>query len=253
MSWSAALVTGGSLGIGAALARRLAARGTRVAICARRREPLDEVAASLGENAVAIQADLSDPARAAAVVDEAAERMGGLDLVVANAGIGIRRSGRKLTPADVLPTLQLNLVGACATLTAAIPHFIKRGSGHLVGISSVAGYRGLPGLAAYSASKAGLSTFLESLRVDLRPWGIRVTDVRPAYVDTPLTQTNRRPMPFLMGADEAARRILRALERGRAVYTFPWPMALFVRFLSTLPPAVYDRVMTLARRTRPAG
>lgn len=239
--YATALITGGSTGIGAALTRALAKRGTRVAICGRRKEQLDHMQLELGDRVVAIQADVSDPVRAASVVDEAAERLGSLDLVIANAGMGKNRPAARLTPADVTDVLRLNVLGACATVTAAIPHMLRQKHGHIVGISSIAGARGLPTSAAYSASKAALSTFLESIRVDLHPHGIHVTDVRPGFVDTPLTQQNRFSMPFLLSADDAAERIMRAIGAGRRVYTFPFPMAVASRLLGLVPDWVYDR------------
>jgi short-subunit dehydrogenase len=240
--YKTALITGGSTGIGYALARALAADGTRVVICARRAEPLQEAVRTLGPNVHGIVADVGDPERAAALVDEAAAWLGGLELVIANAGFGGDRPAQKLRVEHVTPMLLTNVVGACATLTAAIPHLLRAGGGHLVGISSLAAYRGLPASAAYCASKAALSTFLESLRVDLRTSHVAVTDIRPGFVDTPLTRKNRFPMPFMLTSDEAAARILKAIARRQRVYAFPLPTWLLVRALALLPAWLYDRV-----------
>ena len=146
--------------------------------------------------------------------------------------------------------LQLNVLGACATLTAAIPHLLAGGGGTLVGVSSLAALRGLPTSAAYSASKAALSTFLESLRIELVPRGIDVSDIRPGFVDTPLTQKNGFRMPFLMTADDAAQRIVRGLERRRRIIAFPWPTALAMRLLAGLPSALFVGLgrLSLSRR-----
>ena len=247
-TWQTALITGGSAGIGFALAKELTRRGTKVVICARRQEQLDLAVAELGPNASAIKADMGDPEQAARVVDEAHARLGSLELVVANAGFGGDKPAARLRPDHVVPMLMTNVVGACATLTAALPHLLAAGCGNLVGISSLAAYRGLPTSAAYSASKAALSTFLESLRVDLYGSGVVVTDVRPGFIDTPLTQKNRFPMPFLMDADQAAARILGAIAAGRRVYGFPWPTWLAVKSLTWLPGWLYDR---LASRMKP--
>lgn len=245
-----ALITGGSTGIGLALARRLVSRGTRVAICGRRKDVLDHAVLELGGGTVALVADCADPARAASVVDEAKERLGSLDLVIANAGVGRNRHASRLLPEDVLFVFRLNVLGACATLTAAIPHMLAQNRGHLVGISSIAGYRGLPTSAAYSASKAALSTFLESLRVDLYRQGIKVTDVRPGFVDTPLTRHNEFKMPFLLDADEASRRILRAIDAEKRVLTFPFPMAVGAQLLTMIPRWLYDRLGSFANMTK---
>ena len=242
MKYETALVTGGSTGIGAALVRALVADGARVAVCARNAERLDALVGPLGDRALAIAADVSDPARAEAVVAEAHERLGSLDLVVANAGTGHPVAGPDMTVADITTVLRLNVLGAAATIAAGVRPMVERGRGHLVGVSSVAGNRGLPGSAAYCASKAALSVFLESLRVDLRGTGVRVTDIRPGFVDTPLTKKNDFPMPFLMGADRAAGLMLRAMQKNRAVYTFPWQMAIGAWFLRHVPDVLYDRL-----------
>jgi short-subunit dehydrogenase len=124
---------------------------------------------------------------------------------------------------------------------------VERKRGHLVGISSMAQYRGLPKSAVYSASKAFLSTFLEGMRVDLRSAGISITDVRPGFVRTELTAKNKHPMPWLMNADQAADIIARGIEKREPVVAFPWQLAAVVRSASVLPPAIYDRAVSRAR------
>ena len=238
--WETALITGGSTGIGASLARELTKRGTKVVICARKKEQLEATAQEIG--AIPIQADLGDPKRAQEVVDEAKDALGSLDLVIANAGFGGNRPATKLEPKHFVAMYQTNVIGACVTIAAAIPHMLEAGRGNLVGISSLAAYRGLPTSAAYSASKAALSTFLESIRVDLFRTGIAVTDVRPGYIDTPLTKKNKFKMPFLMQPDVAATKILRAIGNGRRVYAFPWQTWLGAKLLTALPAFIYDRV-----------
>lgn len=240
--YETALITGGSTGIGAELAKALAKRGTRVAICARRLEPLEATQREIGDNCIIIQADVSDPDRVVEVVQEANERLGSLHLVVANAGFGFNRPAAKLLPKHFVSMVQTNVIGAFTTLAAAIPIMLEQQRGHLVGVSSLAGYRGLPTGAAYSATKAALSTFLESIRVDLQSTPIRVTDIRPGFVDTPLTQRNRYQMPFLVPADEAALKILGALDAERRVYAFPWPMWLAIKAVTYAPDWLYDAI-----------
>lgn len=246
-TWSTALITGASTGIGADLARNLARRGVRVALIARRRELLESLAGELGPGTVVVEADLTDPFRAKAAVEEAQGRLGRLDLVIANAGTGYNKAAPKLQVEHIVDVIRLNALGACATVTAAIPYLVQQGSGHLVGVTSLAGMRGLPASAAYSASKAAFSVFLESLRVDLWRAGISVTDVRPGFVATPLTAKNKFKMPFLMTSPEAAERIVRALERKKRVFAFPWPTALAMRFATLLPSFIYERLMSRAR------
>ena len=240
-----ALVTGASSGIGAALARRLAADGVSVALVARRESALrglaDEIRAA-GGTASVHAIDVSDPAATVAGVRAADDALGGLDLVVANAGVGKGIWGGKLTFEDCADVLAVNVAGATATLCAVLPRMVERRRGHLVGVSSIASVRGIPKLAAYCASKAYLSTFLESLRVDLRRTGVRVTDVRPGYVRTAMTADNAS-MPFLVSAEDAAERIWKAIRGRRSVLTFPLPMAAGARVLKAMPNAVFDRIM----------
>jgi short-subunit dehydrogenase len=243
---STLLITGASSGIGRALALEYARGGARMALAARRAAELEGVAAQvrdLGGEALCIPVDLTDVEAAAEAVKRADRDLGSLDMVVANAGRGDTRLGTRLTWQDVGPVIDLNVRGAMATIVAAIPVFVAQQRGHIVGVSSLAGIRGLPTSAAYSASKAALSTFLESLRIDLRRAGIRVTDVQPGFVATPINEHARHPMPFKMPVDAAARHIARRLERAPAVLAFPWPLVLATRFSRLLPAWLYDLVV----------
>jgi short-subunit dehydrogenase len=243
---STLLLTGASSGIGRALALEYARGGTRLALAARRAGELEAVAAQvrdLGGEALCIPVDLTDTDAAAEAVKRADRDLGSLDMVIANAGRGDTKLGTRLTWQDVGPVIDLNVRGAMATLVAAIPIFVAQQRGHLVGVSSLAGIRGLPTSAAYSASKAALSTFLESLRIDLARAGIRVTDVQPGFVATPINEQARHPMPFKWSVDKAASHIARRLERAPAVVAFPWPLVLATRFARLLPAWLYDRVV----------
>jgi short-subunit dehydrogenase len=240
-----ALVTGASSGIGAALARLLARQGVTVALAARREEVLrglaDEIVAAGGSASVHAM-DASDPVATTAAVQAADDALGGLDLVVANAGIGKAKWSGKLGWDDCADVLAVNVAGATATLCAVLPRMVERKRGHLVGVSSIASLRGIPKLAVYCGSKAYLRTFLEALRVDLRRTGVRVTDVRPGYVRTPMTAENAS-MPFAITAEDAAERIWKAIRGRRSVVTFPLPMAAGARVLTALPNVLYDRMM----------
>ncbi|MEC7520403.1 MAG: SDR family NAD(P)-dependent oxidoreductase [Myxococcota bacterium] len=244
-----ALVTGASSGIGAALARALDARGTEVVLAARREGALQEVAAGLSRARVQVL-DVSRPDEAAAIVRRIDEEVGGLDLIVANAGVAGLTWAGELDWETCAPMIDVNVRGAIATLTAVLPRMVERRRGHLVGVSSMAAYRGLPHNAIYSATKACLSTFLEGLRVDLGPTGVRVTDVRPGFVETPMTAGADHGKPFEMPAHEAAARIVRAIDRDAAVAAFPWQTAALVRSLTLLPARAYDFVGRLARPPR---
>ncbi|HEY8039451.1 MAG TPA: SDR family NAD(P)-dependent oxidoreductase [Polyangiaceae bacterium] len=240
------LITGASSGIGRALAFEYARGGARIALCARREAELEAVATevrSLGGEALCIPLDVREPDAVADAVRRADRELGSLDMVIANAGRGDARLSTRLTWDDVGPILDVNVKGAMATLVAAIPIFVAQQHGHLVGVSSLAGQRGLPTSAAYSASKAALGVFLESLRIDLAPVGIRVTDVQPGFVATPINEGATHPMPFRWPVDKAARVIAHRLERAPAVIAFPWPLVLASRLGRLMPAWLYDRVV----------
>jgi NADP-dependent 3-hydroxy acid dehydrogenase YdfG len=243
---STVLVTGASSGIGRALAVEYGRGGAKLALCARREAELEETAAEVrqaGGSAIIIPLDVADVDAVGEAVRRADRDLGSLDMVIANAGRGDTRLATRLTWQDVGPIIDVNVRGAFATLVAAIPVLLAQQGGHLVGISSLAGVRALPTSAAYSASKAALSTFLESLRIDLAPVGIRVTDVQPGFVMTPPNEAATHSMPFLWPVDRAARHIAHKLERAPAVVAFPWPLVVATRFARLLPAWIYDRIV----------
>lgn len=232
-----AFVTGASSGIGAALAKLLARTGLHVAIAARRESELARIAAEIaaeGGQATVVPLDVADPAAVTAAVQRTAAELGGLDLVVANAGLAVQRHSAKLRWSDCAAMLDVNVVGATATLVAAIPGMVERGRGHLVGVSSIAAYRGLPKLAVYSASKAYLGAMLEGMRVDLGPKGIFVTEVRPGYVRTAMNEGAGK-LPMEMQPEHAAAEIVDAILARKAVHAFPLPVAAAMRSAAALP------------------
>jgi len=251
MDLRTALITGASSGIGDALARELAGRGVEVALCARRVGKLEELAADIrrkGGAARVYPMDVRDVSDTRETIARADDDMSGLDIVVANAGVGRQRwSGKLRWREDVEPTLAVNVHGAAATLTAVLDRMVERRRGYIVGISSLAQYRGVPSSATYSASKAFLSTFLEGLRIDLKSSGVGVTDVRPGFVRTEMTRGNKHRMPWLMEPEEAARVILRGIERREPVVQFPWQLATVARSAALLPPVIYDRAVARAK------
>lgn len=246
-----AVVTGASSGIGLELSRQLAARGVEVALLARRLpllERLHEEIVSKGGKARVHEADVTDPEALVDLLQRIDDEMGGVDLVVANAGIGSSKWAGKMDWASCRQTIDVNVIGATATLTALLPRMVQRNRGHLVGISSLAGSRGLPKSAIYSASKAFLSVFLESLRIDLLHTGIAVTDVQPGFIKTPLTADNDFPMPFLMEVDDAVQKIVHAIEKRDPIAAFPWPVKTAVQFARVMPVGLYDRVLSRSRK-----
>lgn len=237
-----ALITGASSGIGRSIATLLAKRGTHVVVAARREAELQSLVSSLrdaGGNADMCVLDVADTQAARDAIRHWDKETGGLDLVIANAGVGITKPAHKLKWEDVEPILQVNVMGAFATLVAALEGMVERKRGTLVGVSSLAAMRGLPKSGAYAASKAALATFLETLRLDLAPKGVTVVDVRPGFVDTPMTQKNKFKMPFIMDVDQAARVTIKGIDRGDAIVAFPWQMARTMSALETMPDAAW--------------
>jgi len=236
------LVTGASSGIGRALVLEYARRGARVVASARREAELitlcDEVRAAGGQASYLV-ADVRDTGAAGDVVKKAEQELGSLDMVIANAGTGGTAHSSRLQVKDVERIIDVNVRGAMATLTAAIPIMLGQKHGQLVGVSSLAGRRALPTSAVYNASKAALSVFLETLSLDLSPAGIRVTDVQPGFVDTPLVEGAKFPMPFLWEAPKAAKHIADKLEKAPRILAFPLPMDLLTRVSRHIPYPLY--------------
>jgi NAD(P)-dependent dehydrogenase (short-subunit alcohol dehydrogenase family) len=240
-------ITGASSGIGQAMALEWARRGGRLALVARRGDEMRAWVASQGwpqDRAAVYVADARDlPAMTAAGRDCIA-RQGLPDVVIANAGISVGVDMSDESDLEVLrAVVETNNLGMAATFQPFIAPMCKRRSGRLVGIASVAGIRGLPGHAAYSMSKAGVISFCESLRVECKPFGVRVVTIAPGYIDTPLTRGNSYSMPFLMPADKFARQALDAIAAGVGMRVIPWQMGVLARVLRILPNWIYDRAV----------
>ncbi len=239
------MITGASSGIGRALAVSLARRGAKLGLIARRAEALAEVVGEievLGAQAVAQPADVQDSSSLALAVDQLRERLGPIDVMIANAGIGPTKHASELCGEDIAEVININVIGAANSATAVMPDMLARGRGHLVVISSLAAYRGLPKSAAYCASKAAVSALFESLRLDLEPSGIDVSIIHPGFIKTPLTAGRQAQLPFLMELDDAVEKIVSAIERRKKTYSFPWQLATVVRAGMIMPVWMYDWV-----------
>jgi len=243
-------ITGANSGIGAALARHYAAEGARVGLFARRQPELDALASALPPGTTATYSgDVRDAAALAAAAADFMERFGTPDIVIASAGVSrgaLTDHGEDL--ATFRAIFDTNVLGLVHTFHPFLASMRAARRGALIGVASVAGFRGLPGSGAYSASKAAAITYLESLRLELRGSGVAVLTICPGYIATPMTARNPYPMPFLIGSDKAARLIARAVSRRRRFYVFPWPMALVGRVLRILPRPLYDAVFARAPR-----
>ena len=236
-------ITGASSGIGLALASHYAARGALLGLAARRGELLTGLAHRLGPSAMAFPLDVADSLALKSAAAEFIAQHGSPDIVIANAGISCASEGGDFRDIEILSrTLAVNVTGLAATLLPFIEAMKANRHGALVGIASVAGLRGFPGSGAYSASKAAVIAWLESLRVELRGSGVRVVTICPGYIETPMTAVNRFPMPFLLSADEGARRIARAIDRGASLTILPWQMRLVSLFLRRMPNWLFDRL-----------
>jgi len=234
------VISGASSGIGEALARHYGAAGATLALISRR---------ALPGYPFAYQVDVTDSEALKRAAADFIARSGVPDLVIANAGIGAGTLRQDIADVDKLRRiLEVNVAGMAATLAAFAPAMREAGRGTLAGIASVAGFRGLAGNGAYCASKAAAISWLESLRVELTGSGVSVVCICPGYIDTPMTQVNRFHMPFLISADEAARRIARAIAARRRLAVIPWQMAAVSVLLRVLPGFLYDRLAARAPR-----
>jgi short-subunit dehydrogenase len=250
-------ITGASSGIGQALAARYAQQGWRLALVARRLPEMQAWAQARGLGAGRCQAYAADVSAIDSIVaagQRCIAEQGLPDVVIANAGISVGIDTALREDLDVLAdTLALNNVGLAATFHPFLAAMRARGSGTLVGVASVAAIRGLPGHAAYCASKAGVVAYCESLRGECRGSGVRVVTLVPGYVATPLTAGNSYGMPFMLQADEFARRALRAIDAGVSYRVIPWQMGVVAKLMRALPNALFDRLVAGRGRKKRRG
>lgn len=237
------MITGASSGIGRGLALAVARRGALVGVIARRAEALadlvDEIEGAKGK-ALALPGDVQNETSIRAAADQLRSAFGRIDILIANAGVATTGDAAELAASTVANVINTNVIGAANSVGAVVPEMVKQGSGQLVVISSLAAYRGLPKSAAYCASKAAVSAFFESLRLDLQPRGIDVTIIHPGFIKTALTAGRQAQMPFLMELDDAVGKIVGAIEKRKKSYAFPWQLASIVRAGMIMPTFMYD-------------
>lgn len=245
------LLTGASSGIGEALAVALARKGATLGLIARREELLIDLAArceAVGGKAMVLPCDVVDPAAVQMAADEFRTEYGHINIMIANAGIGGNDPlTRAYDPTSVKKLIDINLLGAVNSIHAVVPQMIEKGSGHLVAISSLAGFRGLPKSAAYSASKAGMTAFFESVRLDHARNGIDVTIIHPGFIKTPLTSGRSNKMPFILELDDAIPYFISAIEKKKKFAAFPFLLAQIVKLGKIMPAWLYDKVAGKAR------
>jgi NAD(P)-dependent dehydrogenase (short-subunit alcohol dehydrogenase family) len=234
-------ITGASAGIGRAVAIVLQNEGWEVHATARRAEPLEELAnASPDARGTIIPqpGDVTDPDQMRAIVERITAD-GPLAMVILNAGIYTPMRAQTFSAETAARMFDVNLSGVANGLDPVLKHMIDRGNGHIALVASVAGYRGLPDAAAYSATKAGLIAMAEALAMDLVDLGVRISVINPGFVETDATSVNDFEMPMLLQPDEAARRIVDGLKKPGFEIRFPWQFAAFLRLIGMLPNRAY--------------
>ena len=225
------IITGASSGIGAALASAFASKGYNLGLAARRIDKLELLARELEDKyqvqVAVIALDVQQDANIAPALSRLAQELGQVDIVVANAGVaGVRRSGSGNIELDKT-IFQTNVIGAIATLDAATKMFLAQGHGHLVGMSSFSAFSPLPASAAYSASKAALTNYMNAMRLELMSKKINVTVIHPGFIKTDIAP-HMDKYPFVIEADVAAQQMIRAIEANKAnviVPNMPWKAA----------------------------
>lgn len=234
-------ITGASGGIGAAVADEALRRGAIVHGTARGVEVLEARAAAV-DRFHAAPGDVTDPEAMRAIVGRIRDEHGRIDLAILNAGTWIPMGAADFDLDGFRRSVEVNLMGMANGIDAVLPAMLERGSGTIAGVASVAGYRGLPGAAAYGATKAAQINLLESLRIDAGRRGIDVVTVNPGFVDTEMTGANDFPMPFMVSPERAGRAICDGLERGRREIVFPRRMAVTMKTLRLVPVGLHARL-----------
>ena len=254
MTQPLAFITGASSGIGQALALRFHQAGYRLALVARRTAEVKSWAEANGISASSYEiysADVAITDNIVAAGKDCLARQGLPDVVIANAGISVGMDTAERDDLEVMArTFATNNIGMAATFHPFVQGMTERKSGTLVGIGSVAGIRGLPGHGAYCASKAAVISYCESLRGEMRPFGVRVVTLSPGYIDTPLTRQNRYSMPFLMQPQDFANQAFQAIAQADSYRVIPWQMGVVAKLLRALPNAVFDKLLAGRPRKR---
>jgi short-subunit dehydrogenase len=251
----AVFITGASSGLGAALAKQYAAQGHTLGLLARRRDRLHELASSLPGRHYLYVVDVQDRDELHAAAYNFIEQVGEVDVVIACAGISAGTLTEEVDDFAVFKAIfETNVMATVSTFEPFVPQMIKRQSGTLVGIASVAGVRGLPGAGGYSASKSAVTTYCESLRLELKPHNVGVVTIAPGFIRTEMTEKNPYHMPFLMNAEVFAVKALAAIQQKKSYVVIPWQMGVVGKLLRLLPNWLYDRLAVNGpRKPRRAG
>lgn len=245
----AVFITGASSGLGAALARHYAAQGHVLGLLARRGERLRELVATLPGSHHLYVVDVCERQALHAAAADFIQKVGRVDIVIASAGISAGTLTEQTDDFDVFKAIfETNVLATVSTFEPFVPHMKQVGAGTLVGIASVAGVRGLPGAGAYSASKSAVTTYCESLRLELKPFAVGVVTIAPGYIKTEMTAKNPYSMPFLLDAEVFASRAARAVARQDSYVVIPWQMGVVGKIMRMLPNWLYDKMAVNAPR-----
>ena len=247
-------ITGASSGLGEGLARHYARAGAIIGLCARREALLEGLARTIeaaGARAIVHAVDVSDTAQMQKAAAAFAAASGGVDLVIANAGIGIPSETLAGKSEPIAKLMRVNVIGVTNTIVPFVPIMVQQGSGTLVAMSSVAGHRGLPGRSAYSASKAAVITFMDALRLDLHGTNVHAMTLCPGFVHTPLTKTLPGKLPFVITREKAVKLMTRAIDRRAKTYTFPWQMRILSALMQLAPEGILRRISPPPRTSAP--
>ena len=236
-------ITGATSGIGESLASQYAKAGATLGLVGRRLELLKKIKSKIHVSCEIYAVDVSDQKKLEKAANHFIKKYGAPDIVIANAGVSTGTlAGEKEDLHTFKRVIEINLFGVIHTFLPFIKAFKKQKSGQLVGIASVAGLRGLPGSGAYSASKAALINYLESLRIEMKPFGIHVTTIAPGYIHTPMTKHNRYVMPFILDVDEAVARFIKVIQKKKRFVIIPWQMNIVGTIMKLLPSSLWDVV-----------
>jgi short-subunit dehydrogenase len=237
------LITGASTGIGKEMAKLLADENCSLALISRRGELLDELAGQIKTNNQNIKTFVCDVAKSGEVkkvFTEVREHFKNIDIAILNAGIGSKSSAQDYSYENAKKTFDVNVLGIVNCVENLLPDFIKHKDGMIVGVSSLADAWGWQGSGFYCASKAAATILLENLRVELKPFNIKVITVKPGFVETPMTAKNKFPMPFLMSAEKAAKIIISGIKKEKRIIQFPLPTVLGAKLMRIVPEFLFD-------------
>jgi short-subunit dehydrogenase len=241
------LITGASTGIGKELAIQLSELKCSLVLLARRYELLDELKAQLKSgkaNIKTFKCDVTDPEEVSKVFIKLKDETGKIDIVILNAGVGSKSSVEEYSYENAKSTFDVNVLGIVNCVENLLPDFIKHKDGMIIGVSSLADSRGWQGSGFYCASKAAATILLENLRVELKSFNVKVITVKPGFVETPMTEKNKFPMPFLMTAEKAAKIIINGIKKENRIIQFPLPTVLGAKLMRIVPESLFEYIST---------